>query len=97
MRLLEVVGCEERVGGSCFLAAGRAADAVNVVLGVVRIIVIYNKFHILDICGNAMRCRKNSAQRNARHHISKRKDCESRKGMYVAKLTCKFKDEPSLA
>lgn len=52
MCLLEVVRREEGVGCSGFLAAGRAANAVDVVLGVVGVIEINYKLDIFDICGN---------------------------------------------
>lgn len=48
--LFHVVGGEESVGRARFLTAGRAANAVDIVLGGVRVVIIDDKFHILHIC-----------------------------------------------
>lgn len=47
--LPHIVGRKERVGRARLLTAGRSADAVDVVLGRVRVVIIDDKFHILHI------------------------------------------------
>lgn len=47
--LFHVVGGEEGVGRARFLTAGRASNAVDIVLGGVRVVIIDDKFHILHI------------------------------------------------
>lgn len=48
--LFHVVRREEGVGGARFLTAGRASNAVDIVLGGVRVVIIDDKFHIFHIC-----------------------------------------------
>lgn len=48
--LFHVIGCEEGVGCARFLTSGCASNAVNIILGGVRVVIIDDKFHILHIC-----------------------------------------------
>lgn len=52
MCLLHVVGREERVSCSSFLATGCAANAVDVVLRVVGVVEVNDEFDVFDICGS---------------------------------------------
>lgn len=55
--LFHVVGGEEGVGRARFLTAGRASNAVDIVLRGVRVVIIDDKFHILHIC-KVLQCGK---------------------------------------
>lgn len=48
-RLLGVALGEERVSGAGGVRASGAPDAVDVVLGTVRVVKVYDKFHIFHI------------------------------------------------
>lgn len=48
--LFHVVVGEERVRRARFLTAGCASNAVDIILGGVRVVIIDDKFHILHIC-----------------------------------------------
>lgn len=48
--LFHVVGGEEGVGRARFLTSGCASNAVDIILGGVRVVIIDDKFHILHIC-----------------------------------------------
>lgn len=48
--LFHVVGGEEGVGCARFLTSGCASNAVDIILGRVRVVIIDDKFHILHIC-----------------------------------------------
>lgn len=48
--LFHVVGGEEGVRRARFLTPGRASNAVDIILGGVRVVIIDDKFHILHIC-----------------------------------------------
>lgn len=48
--LFHVIGGEEGVSGARFLTSGCASNAVDIVLGGVRVVIIDDKFHILHIC-----------------------------------------------
>lgn len=49
-RLFHVVGGEEGVRRARFLTPGCASNAVDIILGGVRVVIIDDKFHILHIC-----------------------------------------------
>ena len=49
--LPHVVGGEEGVGCARLLATSCAADSVDIVLRVVGIVIVDDKFHVFDICG----------------------------------------------
>lgn len=49
-RLPHVVGREEGVGRARLLAAGRAANAVDIILRVVGVVKVDDKFHVFHIC-----------------------------------------------
>lgn len=48
--MFHVVGGEEGVRRARFLTAGCASNAVDIILGGVRVVIIDDKFHILHIC-----------------------------------------------
>lgn len=48
--LFHVVGRKESVRRASFLTASRTANAVNVVLGIVGVVIVNDKFDVLHIC-----------------------------------------------
>lgn len=48
--LFHVIGGEEGVRSARFLTPGRASNAMDIILGGVRVVIIDDKFHILHIC-----------------------------------------------
>lgn len=48
--LFHVVGGKKGVGRARFLTSGCASNAVDIILGGVRVVIIDDKFHILHIC-----------------------------------------------
>lgn len=48
--LFHIVGGEEGIGCARFLTSGSASNAMDIILGGVRVVIIDDKFHILHIC-----------------------------------------------
>lgn len=53
--LPHVAGGEEGIGRACLLATSRSPDAVDIVLRVVGVVKVDDKFHVFHIC-KGMRC-----------------------------------------
>lgn len=54
--LPHVVGGEEGIGRACLLATCRSANAVDIVLRVVGVVKVDDKFHVFNICKIVLRC-----------------------------------------
>ena len=67
--LPHVVGSEEGVGCACLLATSRSANAVDIVLRVVGVVKVDDKFHVFNICKIVLQCgikeEEDSTQRRA--------------------------------
>jgi len=55
-RLPHVVRSEEGIGCACLLATSRSANAVDIVLRVVGVVKVDDKFHIFNICKIMLQC-----------------------------------------
>lgn len=54
--LPHVVWCEEGIGCACLLATSCSAYAVDIVLRVVGVVKVDDKFHVFNICKIALTC-----------------------------------------
>lgn len=67
--LPHVVWSEEGISCACLLATSRSANAVDIVLRVVGVVKVDDKFHIFNICKIVVRCgikeKQDSTQRRA--------------------------------
>lgn len=80
--LFHVVWCKERVGCPSFLAASSTANAVNVVLRIVGVVIVNDKFDILNICLKQTDAPWQEQRRAERHAATAaRKDMLAREAM----------------
>lgn len=61
--LPHVVWCEEGIGCACLLATSRSANAVDIVLGVVGVVKVDDKFDVFNICNVAVWHKKRTAHK----------------------------------